>query len=165
MNGIASTGTRAARRGVRWRAALALPAFVAACGASDPDPRDVAFRTLDQSLSSGVLARRQVVVNTPQEWQALWSQHAGTTPTSAAPPAVDFSSSQVVAVFMGTQPSACQRVTIRQVVDAPPVREVRFSERVPGPTELCAAIVVTPAHLAEVPRTSLPVVFVQVAGD
>ncbi len=70
---------------------------------------------------------------------------------------------KVVAVFLGTRPSACQVVTIRQVVDVGGTREVRYFEHQPGPLELCAALVVTPAHLVEVPRADYPVVFVKVA--
>lgn len=142
-------------------------AFVAtclgACGSTEPGSGEVQFRTLDRTPISGIAVAEQAVVRTPQEWASLWARRAGAALPAVAAPAVDFDRSQVVAVFLGTRPSACQVVTIRQVLDVGGTREVRYFEHLPGPLELCAALVVTPAHLVEVPRADYPVVFVKVA--
>ncbi len=153
----------------RWpdRATLAAAAvvttFLGGCGSTEPASGEVELRTLERTPISGIAGAEQAVARTPQAWAALWARHAGPRIPAAAAPAVDFDRSQVVAVFLGTRPSACQVVTIRQVVDVGGTREVRYFEHQPGPTELCAALVVTPAHLVEVPRADLPVAFVKVA--
>jgi hypothetical protein len=60
---------------------------------------------------------------------------------------------------MGNGPSSCYTTAIGGIVrtaDKLIVREVRS---VPGPDIACAMYVTTPAHLAVIPRSELPVVF------
>ena len=58
-----------------------------------------------REMMSMVDEPKQAVARTPAEWAALWRQHAGDT----ALPQVDFGSRTVVAVFLGTRPSAGYR--------------------------------------------------------
>ncbi len=59
-------------------------------------------RTIDRGLDSQVDTARQATVRTAAEWDALWRLHGG----ERARPAVDFGKEMVVAVFMGSRPTA-----------------------------------------------------------
>ena len=60
------------------------------------------IRTLDKGLDSNMDAARQATVHTAGEWEALWRAHGG----ERTRPAVDFSKEFVVAVFLGSRPTA-----------------------------------------------------------
>src|SRR5688500_15387378 len=57
---------------------------------------------------SNVEEARTAVASTEAEWSALWKSHA----SDKALPKVDFAKRSVVAVFLGTRPSAGYRVEI-----------------------------------------------------
>ncbi len=73
---------------------------------STMQPPDIAIIARDSM--SGVEVPRQAVVRNDQEWSALWQQHAGAKPL----PKVDFSKRTVVAVFLGSRPSAGYSVEV-----------------------------------------------------
>lgn len=116
---------------------------------------DIIFRTADATSLSGIQEARTVVVKDEAAWTRLWNEHA----PGRDKPAVDFASQMVVGVFMGNGPSSCYSTAIDGILgtaDKILVREVRS---VPGPDIMCAMHVTTPAHLAVIPRSDLPVVF------
>jgi hypothetical protein len=116
---------------------------------------DVLFQTADATSQSNIHEARTVVIKDEAAWARLWNEHA----PDRALPAVDFASHMVVGVFMGNGPSSCYTTAIGGIVrtaDKLIVREVRS---VPGPDIACAMYVTTPAHLAVIPRSELPVVF------
>jgi hypothetical protein len=116
---------------------------------------DVLFQTADATSQSNIHEARTVVIKDEAAWTRLWNEHA----PDRALPAVDFASHMVVGVFMGNGPSSCYTTAIGGIVrtaDKLIVREVRS---VPGPDIACAMYVTTPAHLAVIPRSELPVVF------
>lgn len=117
---------------------------------------DVAFTALEQSTQSGQATLKTSVINTQAEWDAAWRAY---TVAAVPPPAVDFPRQQVLAVYLGQRPSGCQTVSIQRVQDSATQRVVSWSERVPGPAELCIAVVVTPVHFVRVSASALPVEF------
>lgn len=117
---------------------------------------DVAFTSLEQSTQSGQATLKTSVISTQAEWDAAWRAY---TVAAVPPPAVDFPRQQVLAVYLGQRPSGCQTVSIQRVQDSATQRVVSWSERVPGPTELCIAVVVTPVHFVRISASTLPVDF------
>jgi hypothetical protein len=98
------------------------------------------FTTISQSEQSAVEEARQVVVRTPEEWKVLWKEHAPNQPM----PAVDFTKSMVIGVFLGSRNTAGYRVTITgierdgaNIVVTP--REERPGTRHPGAGDHAAA--------------------------
>src|SRR5438093_10996751 len=70
------------------------------------------FVSIGQGTASGIIDRREVVVQSEQQWQKLWNEHA---PTGAPPPPIDFTKELVVGVFAGQRPTARYRVEIVRV--------------------------------------------------
>jgi hypothetical protein len=136
-------------------AALILLAITLAGNALAPVP----FTTISRSDNSGVEEARRVVVRTPEAWQALWKQHAPGQPM----PAVDFSRSTVVGVFLGSRNTAGYRVTITGIESDGSSALVTYREERPGPDDILAQVVTFPHHLVRVERIAGEVKFVPAA--
>lgn len=108
-----------------------------------------AFDTIASDTMSGIETPRQAVARNDQQWAALWQQHAGLG--KAAPP-VDFSKRTVVAVFLGSRPSAGYRVEVSGTRQEGKTLIVTWREIAPGRDSLLAQVITSPAHLVSIPR-------------
>ena len=108
----------------------------------------VPFTTISQSEQSGVEETRQVVVRTAQEWKALWKAHAPDRPM----PAVDFTKSMVLGVFLGSRNTAGYRVTITGIEHSGVTIGVTYREERPGARDVLAQVITFPHHLVRVER-------------
>jgi hypothetical protein len=115
--------------------------------------------TVAQGAMSNVEEPRQVVARTAAEWQAIWKAH---DPGSALP-AVDFTQSMVVGVFMGSRPTAGYAVDIAAVTQEGGRVVVEYRERRPSPDVFVAQILTFPFHLVRVMRSDAPVEFRRLA--
>src|SRR5712691_3193554 len=88
---------------------LVLVAVMQAVGESPTTPP--AVRSIGRGQTSWVDSPRQVAARTPEEWAAVWRSHAPDRPL----PGVDFSKDMVVAIFLGSRPSAGYSVEITGV--------------------------------------------------
>jgi hypothetical protein len=118
------------------------------------------LRSLDRGGQSGIGLERQVTVRDPEEWASLWRMHAPGRPA----PAVDFSREMVVGVFMGTRPTAGFAVDIVAYRDSGSDVVVQYRETVPPRGAIAAQVVVSPYHLAVIPRRAGTVSFEKLAG-
>ena len=115
----------------------------------------VPFTTISQSEQSGVEEARQVVVRTPEEWKALWKAHAPGQPV----PAVDFTKSTVIGVFLGSRSTAGYRVTITAIETGGASVAVTYREERPGARDILAQMITFPHHLVRVERVAGEVKF------
>jgi hypothetical protein len=106
--------------------------------------------TVAQGAMSNIEEPRQVVVRTAAEWQALWKAHDG----QRAAPSVDFTQSIVVAVFLGTRPTAGFAVEIRAVKTEGSGAVVEYRERRPPRDALVAQMLTAPFHIVRLARVS-----------
>jgi hypothetical protein len=116
------------------------------------------IRSLDKATQSFVDTARQVTARTPDEWAAIWKQHAPGRPM----PAVDFSREMVVGVFLGSRNRAGYSVEIVGVEKEGNGLVVRYKESVPGRSTMSAQIITMPVHLVAVPKTEGTVRFEKV---
>ena len=130
--------------------AVACLAAAAAMGAPVP------FKVLETGVVSGIETRREVVVRTAAEWKALRSEHAG---ESAAQPVVDFTTSMVIGVFLGTRPSGGHAVEITGIERDADGLVVTYRERRPGPNEMATQMLTAPFQLVTTAKVSGPVRF------
>jgi hypothetical protein len=114
-----------------------------------------AIPTVAQGPSSGIEEPRQVVVRSPAEWETLWKSHAG----PQAAPAVDFSTSLVAAVFLGTRPTGGFRVEIVAARRENDALVVEYVERRPAADTLVTQILTSPFHMVSLPRFTGPIRF------
>ena len=108
----------------------------------------VPFTTISQSEQSGVEEPRQVVVRTADEWKALWKEHAPDRPR----PAVDFTKSMVLGVFLGSRNTAGYRVTVTAIERQGATLAVTYREERPGARDILAQVITFPHHLVRVER-------------
>jgi len=108
----------------------------------------VPFTTISHSEQSGVEDARQVVVRTAEEWKALWKEHAPGRPM----PAVDFTKSMIMGVFLGSRNTAGYRVTITGIERDGGTLAVTYREARPRPGEMLAQVLTFPHHLVRVER-------------
>ena len=119
-----------------------------------------AVATVARGPASAVENPREVVVRTLPEWEALWKSHAGPQPA----PAVDFSTSLVAAVFLGTRPTAGFGVEISGTRRENDALVVEYVERAPAPDAIVAQILTSPFHVVKLPRFDGPVRFRETAA-
>ena len=108
-----------------------------------------AVETIVTDTMSGIDSPRQVVARNDKEWTALWQQHAG---PAKALPKVDFSKRTVVAVFLGSRPSAGYRVEVSGTRRDGKALVVTWREIPPARDSLLAQVITSPAHLVSIPK-------------
>jgi hypothetical protein len=108
------------------------------------------IETVARSAESGVEEARQAVARSADEWTRLWREHAGDTPA----PRVDFATRTVLAVFLGTRPSAGYAVEITGTRAEGTGLVVQWRERVPERGMVAAQILTSPAHIVSVPKVT-----------
>ena len=114
--------------------------------------------TIDQGTTTYVDMRRTVVVRTPEEWAKLWKSHSPNQPL----PAIDFSTTMVVGVFMGARPTAGFSTEIVHVRNENGGLVVEYKETEPRRGAITAQVVTAPYHLIAVPRQDGEVSFQKV---
>lgn len=132
--------------------AVVIAAFLQAA----PAPIETVARVAD----SGIDTARQAVVRSAGEWAALWREHAGDAPV----PRVDFNTRTVLAVFLGTRPSAGYAVEIVATRVEGSGLVVEWREKAPERGLVTAQVLTSPAHLVSVPKVAGAVRF-QKAGQ
>jgi PrcB C-terminal len=113
-------------------------------------PAPVPLETVARDAMSGIEEPRQVAVRTDDEWTRLWREHAGARPA----PRVDFATKMVLAVFLGTRPSAGFAVEIVDARAEGTGLVVTWSERRPSRDTMTAQVLTSPAHFVAVPRVA-----------
>lgn len=117
-----------------------------------------ALRTIAKGAQSNIDSPRQAVARTQGEWDALWRAHDYDQPV----PAVDFSRETVVAVFMGSRPSAGYTIAIVSAVQRGGALVVSYKESSPSRDAMTAQVLTSPFHIAAVPAFSGRVAFEKV---
>jgi len=112
-------------------------------------------RTIDKGAMSNVDDRLQTSAKTSAEWSALWKKHNYDKPA----PAVDWSKEMVVAVFMGSRPTAGFAVEIVSAAERDGTFVVGYRETAPKAGTVSAQVLTAPYHIAAVPKSSLPIAF------
>ena len=115
----------------------------------------VPFTNISQSDQSNIEEARQVVVRTAAEWKALWKEHAPGRPM----PAVDFTKSMVIGVFLGSRSTSGFRVTITGIENESGGVTVTYREQRPSARDILAQMITFPHHLVSVERTAGEVKF------
>jgi hypothetical protein len=114
-----------------------------------------AWTTIAQGRISGIDERREVVVRSAAEWDALWRQHS----SSGAAPAVDFSTEMVAAIFLGTRPTGGYSLDILSAAPLGGALIVEYTERRPGGDAIVTQVLTAPFHMIRLPRFDGPVRF------
>ena len=111
----------------------------------------VPIRSIDKGLESQMDTARQATVRSAADWAKLWNLHAG----ERARPAVDFSKEMVVAVFLGSRPTAGFSMEIVSAREEGAVLIVQYRETRPSQAGgVVAQILTSPYHIVAVPANA-----------
>jgi hypothetical protein len=135
-------------------ALLVLLASLAAIGVP------VKFTTIDRGNQSNIDDVREVSIRAAAEWTALWREHAGDHPL----PAVDFTRSTVVGVFLGSRPTAGFDVEITGIEKDGADLIVTWREIRPERGAMLAQILTMPFHIVSTDKHAGPIKFRKSAG-
>ena len=108
-------------------------------------------RTIEKGDHSNVDAAMQVLARTEAEYTALYRKHN----FDGQPPKVDFAKEMVVAVFMGSRPTAGFNTSIVSATDANGLLVVRYREASPKAGMMTAQILTSPFHLVAIPKADV----------
>ena len=108
----------------------------------------IPMRPIEKGLNSEMDGGRQAVARTDAEWTRVWTLHAG----ERTKPAVDFSKDIVVALFLGSRPTAGFTVEIVGVREEGATLVVSYRETRPTPGSVAAQILTSPFHIVAVPK-------------
>jgi hypothetical protein len=86
------------------------------------------------------------------DFAQLWTM---VVPDQEAPPEVDFSKNEVLAVFDGTHPSGGYSVAVTSVTDSNGTRTVHVQRTTPGSTCAVTEAITSPYQILVVPKTTL----------
>ena len=107
-------------------------------------------RTIEKGEQSNVDEAKQVVVRDAAAWRALWQQHAPDRPL----PAVDFAKESVVAIFLGSRPTAGYNVSIVSTTEGGGALIVKYRDERPKPGAVTAQILTFPYHIVAIPKVT-----------
>jgi uncharacterized membrane protein len=105
--------------------------------------------TLARGDDSRLPEPRRFVVRDPRAFAAVWAAHAG---RAARPPAVDFESRMVAAVFAGERPTPGYSVEITGTRREDSALVILTDERLPDDARVAAQVIVSPFHIVTLPR-------------
>jgi hypothetical protein len=110
----------------------------------------VAFRELAQGDHSSVERRVNYLVYSEAQMEQLWELIGA----ADAPPGVDFTTSTVIGIFSGKQPTAGYEIAVDRIIDAE-TRNITITTSRPGVSCLPAKTMTEPYQVIVVPKTSL----------
>ena len=145
---------------MNWNPLLILGIAALLLGMSAPAPGK-GKRIAVRRIASGTQSRRpkatRHLIRTQQDWERLWKQ-AGRE--KAPPLAVDWRKEMVLALFMGRRPTAGYSIEVERVERIRKALVVTVRSHSPGPGDLVAQVITTPFYVGAIPRSDLPVKFV-----
>jgi hypothetical protein len=112
---------------------------------------------LAKGQNSGMSLPKYLVIKNPSQWQTLWRVHSGRPGLS--PPAVDFSKSMIIAVFMGEKHTGGYSVDIKGIKQADKRMWVDVSLHAPAKDKMVTMALTQPFIMVSVPRFEGEVMF------
>jgi hypothetical protein len=106
-------------------------------------------RIVDQGARGSIQTRRDVVVRTQAEWDALMPSLRGDQPK-----AVDFSKEMIVGVFLGSRPTPGYGVTIVSADEENGVLHVKYRETAPQPGMIAAQVITYPYQVVAIQKSA-----------
>jgi hypothetical protein len=115
-------------------------------------------RTVVKGALSLVDRPRQAVARTADDWAKIWAGH---DPDRQAPE-IDFTKETVVAVFLGSRPTAGYAVDVVSVTRENGKLVVKYRETKPQPGLMLAQVITSPFDIVAIPKSDDEVTFQKV---
>ena len=148
---------------------LVFPLFACiACSAQAQGPSEVPKDSVPLPMEqvfteqyTGIDQPRRLVIRTPLEWQAIWSELRREQYPITAPAAVDFSRSMVILAAMGMRSTGGHAICIDGVYSSGGRLFVVVQQISPQSGGLMAQVLTSPVVTVQVPLSDEPVTFVE----
>jgi hypothetical protein len=143
---------------------LVLCGLLAAAAGSTPaqDKKETVIPIIKEwkeASPGGGKKKERVVIGKGEEWQKVWSMaYANIIPPPKAPD-VDFSKHMALAVFMGEKPTTGYETWITKVVKTEKGLKVYVRETAPKADDVTGQAITAPFHIVIVPKSDVPVTF------
>jgi hypothetical protein len=128
-----------------------IPLFVAVLVGTMTQASGSGPRTVEKGDQSSVEDAKQVLVRTDAEWSQLYRQHNFDKPA----PKIDFSKEMIVAVFMGSRPTAGFSTAVVSALSANGALLIRYTESRPPAGAVTAQVLTFPYHIAAIPKADV----------
>ncbi|MGZ8290985.1 MAG: protease complex subunit PrcB family protein, partial [Telluria sp.] len=120
----------------------------------------IAFTSVASDAFSGVRQAATVVIKDAASFNALWARHGAGREPAPEQPRIDFGAHMVVGVFAGEGGNGCRQLNVTKVVSGAGKIVVSFEERDLQTFAVCTQATSAPMHLVAIPRSDVPVEFV-----
>jgi hypothetical protein len=110
---------------------------------------------------TGIDQSRRLVIRTPQDWQAIWSELRRDQYPITAPPAVDFSQFMVILAAMGMRSTGGHAIRIEEVSRSGGRLFVVVRQISPEAGGVTTQALTSPVDAVQVPQSDEPVIFVE----
>ena len=111
-------------------------------------PAAATMKTIDKGDHSNMDDAAQVAARTEREWQELWQKHTPDRPR----PKVDFTKEMVIALFLGSRPTAGYGVEIVSATPDNGTLVVKYRESNPSQRgTMTAQVLTSPYHIVAAP--------------
>jgi PrcB C-terminal len=145
---------------------VSLFAFLHSARAQGPSkvPEDSVQLPMQQVFTAqytGIDQSRRLVIRTPQEWQAIWSELRHDQYPIPAPPAVDFNQFMAILAAIGTRSTGGHAIRIEGVSRSGGRLFVVVQEISPGAGCITTQALTSPVDAVQVPQSDEPVIFVE----
>lgn len=130
-------------------------------GGSEVVGKDIPFETIIRTQGHGSVFNEpgQITVTNQTEWKELWTKlHKGIDPMPELP-AVDFSTSTVIAVLQGVQLSGGYDIAVTHITGNEKGVQVSFQATAPGIDCPTTAALTSPCHIVKIAKTNEAIEF------
>lgn len=129
-----------------------IPANPAVKTPAPPTAGSLAFASMERGAYSGVTVPGAVLITGEASWKSHWQQHAARVMPVPAAPAVDFSQSSILAVYMGERNSGGYSIEVTGAELVNGVLKVTVRETRPAPDAMVTMALTQPYHMVRLPK-------------
>jgi len=118
---------------------------------------NVNFETIDLGYYCAHRERGDYIIQTQQEWDDLWQKTYG---ASLEAPDTNFSSTIILAVYMGVRATGGYRIEITNIGENEEHIRVHIRETRPSPFDMVTMLITQPYHIVTLNRIPKLIVFI-----
>ncbi len=118
---------------------------------------NVNFETIDLGYYCDHLEREDYIIQTQEEWDDLWQKTYGASLEASD---INFSSTIVLAVYMGVRATGGYRIEITNIGENEEHIRVYIRETRPSPFDFVTMALTQPYHIVKLNRTPKLIVFI-----
>ncbi len=134
-------------------------AILVSCSDAGSEKEKIAFEIVHDGTYSAIQEKRELVINTNDEYQKLMQDVYKNMDQMPRIPVVDFTKNTLIAVFVGTRSTAGYLVSIDSISESSKNLNVEVLETTPGKNCMTSDVITAPYTIVKVPKTDKKAVF------